>query len=183
MTTFFAALLLIILFVILIGLLVAVAVTLLFIFPMARGAVYVPSKDLAIETMIKLAKLKPNKLVADLGAGDGRITKAFAEAGAIAHGYEINPWLVFKGEQALRRAHLTDRAQIFRKSYWEVDLSDYEVITVYGITYIMAALEKKLLKELKPGTLVLSNYFQFPNWKITKTVNGIHVYQVPAKRK
>ena len=181
MVTFFSVLLILILVVVLVALIAAFAVTLLFIFPMARGAVYVPSKGLAIETMIKLAKLRPGKLVADLGAGDGRISLAFAEAGAIAHGYEINPWLVFKGERALRQAHLTRQAQIFRKSYWDVDLSDYEVITVYGITYIMAALEKKLLKELKPGTLVLSNYFKFPNWKIQKTVNGIHVYQVPKK--
>jgi len=162
----------------LIALLVAFAMTLLFIFPMAKGAVYVPSKDLAIETMLSLAKVKKNMPTVDLGSGDGRVVAAFAHAGASADGYEINPWLVFKAKRRLSQLGFGKKTRIYLQSYWNVDLSKYQVVTVYGITYIMESLEEKLLSELKPGTLVISNYFTFPTWKKLKTINGIHLYKV-----
>lgn len=170
------ALLAIILILLFIGLLVAFAITLLFLFPMANGAVYVPSKDLAIETMIKLGRVTKGKKVVDLGSGDGRVVAALAKTGAEADGYEVNPWLVFKAKQLLRQAGLQDRTQIFMKSYWDVNLAQYDVVTLYGITYIMKGLEKKLQKELRPGAVVLSNYFQFPNWKPVKQANGVYKY-------
>lgn len=175
--TWLPILFLILLALILIGLVIAIVITLLFIFPMVRGAVYVPSKDSAIETMIKLAKLKPGKATADLGSGDGRVVLAFARHGAQADGFEINPWLVWKSRRILNKAGFAQKTQIYGQSYWDYDLSQYDVITVYGITYIMEALEKKLRKELKPGAIVISNYFEFPTWKPSKVVRNIRVYQ------
>lgn len=168
----------IILLVLMIGLLVAFAVMLLFIFPMARGAVYVPSKDQAIQTMIKLGKVKKGTKSVDLGSGDGRVVAAFAQAGAEADGYEINPWLVFKAKRLLRNLGLQSQTNIRMQSYWDVNLGEYDVVSVYGITYIMEGLEKKLRSELKPGAIVVSNYFKFPNWKPTREVNGVRQYLV-----
>jgi len=161
-----------------IGLILAFAVTLLFIFPMARGAVYVPSKDQAIATMIKLGKIKKDTKTVDLGSGDGRVVAAFAQAGAQATGFEINPWLVFRSHQLLRRFGLTKKSQILMKSYWDVNLGEYDVVSVYGITYIMESLEEKLRSELKPGSIVVSNYFQFPTWKPRQEMNGVRQYVV-----
>jgi precorrin-6B methylase 2 len=159
------------------GLMAFLVCTLFYIFPMYRGAVYVPSKPEAIDTMLKLAKLKPGMKVTDLGCGDGRVVLAFAEAGAIAHGYEVNPLLVWRAKRAINKAGLGNRAFVHLKSYWDVDLSAFDVVTVYGITYIMESLEEKLIDELRPGAKVLSNYFTFPNWKKSKTLEGIHLYR------
>jgi hypothetical protein len=65
---------------------------------------------------------------------------------------------------------------IFNHSFFSVDLSSYHLITLYATTYVMKPLEKKLLKELKPGSIVISNYFRFPNWKSTKSINQVHLY-------
>lgn len=161
-----------------IGLIVAFAITLLFMFPMARGAVYVPSKDEAIQNMITLAKIKKGTRIAELGSGDGRVVAALTQAGASVDGYEINPWLVFKSRQLLKKLGMHNQSQIFLKSYWDVDMSEYDVVTVYGITYIMEGLEDKLRSELRPGSMVLSNYFEFPNWKPKKKLNGVWQYVV-----
>ena len=55
---------------------------------------YVATKKDKIETIIKLARIKPKETVVDLGSGDGRLIFAAARAGAHAIGYEINPFLV-----------------------------------------------------------------------------------------
>jgi len=162
---------------ILIGLLFLLFSTLFYVLPMAKGAVYVPSKPEAIRSMIKLAKLKPGMKVADLGCGDGRVVIAFAVAGAEAHGYEVNPLLYLKARKAILKAGLQKSAFIHLKSYWDVDLSAYDVIAVYGITYIMKDLGQKLKRELIKGSRVVSNYFTFPNWTASRTVKGVHLYQ------
>jgi len=55
---------------------------------------YVATKRDKIETIIKLAQIKPKETVVDLGSGDGRLIFAAARAGAHAIGYEINPFLI-----------------------------------------------------------------------------------------
>ncbi len=146
---------------------------------MVKGAVYVPSKQSAIEIMIAFAKKSKKKqpMIVDLGSGDGRVVEAFALAGFQAHGFEVNPLLVLKAWRRLRKANVTGRAHIFKASYWEADLQDYDVVVVYGITYIMKDLAAKLRHELRPGSLIISNYFELPGWKKIRTQEGIHLYQ------
>src|SRR3989344_831629 len=55
---------------------------------------YVATKKEKIETIIKLAQIKPHETAIDLGSGDGRLLLAAAQKGARAIGYEINPFLV-----------------------------------------------------------------------------------------
>lgn len=99
-----------------------------------------------------------------------------AKKGAIVHGYEVNPILVWRSRNFIKNAGLEKKAFIHWKSFWGEDLSKFDVITVYGITYIMEKLEKKLQSELKPGTRVVSNYFTFPTWKPAKQDGEILLY-------
>ncbi len=150
--------------------------TLFYILPMVKGAVYVPSKPEAIAAMLTLAKLKPGMKTVDLGCGDGRVVIAFAQAGAEAHGYEVNPLLVLRARRAIRAAKLNGRAFIHFKSYWDADLSSFDVVTVYGITYIMKDLRRKFKYELPGRAKIISNYFKLPNWPIKRTLSGVHLY-------
>lgn len=142
----------------------------------ARGAVYVPSSYAKVEKMIKLAGPKTGEVAVDLGSGDGRIVIALAKAGAIAHGYEINPFLVWWSRYKIQRLGLTDRAFIHWQNFWKVDLSKADVVVVYGINYIMRSLEKKLKKELKTGARVISYAFPFPSWNHKHKEAGIFLY-------
>ncbi len=130
--------------------------------------------DLA--TMFELAKPNPESLMTDLGSGDGPIVMYFAQHGIKAHGYEINPILALVSKLDIKRRGLEHKAKIYTKNFWKVNLSDYDVVTIYGISYIMADLEKKLRTELKPGTRVVSNYFKFPTWEPKKTVGELYLY-------
>lgn len=141
-----------------------------------RGAPFLPTQKHALEKMIALAEIKPGEKLADLGSGDGRIVIAAAIAGAEAHGYEINPLLVWWSRYNIKQAGLSARAFIHQKNFWRVDFSEYNIVMLFGITGIMKGLEKKLKTELKPGSRVVSNIFVFPNWEGEKS-GGVTVYK------
>lgn len=140
------------------------------------GAPYVPSNDEKLKTMLKLAKIKNGTKVADIGSGNGKVVIAMAKLGAEAHGYEINPFLVWRAKQNVKKAGVEKNAHIHWRNFWYVNFSKFEVVTLYGITWIMKRLEKKLRKELKKGSIVVSNYFQFPNWHPSLQEDKILVY-------
>lgn len=72
------------------------------------NAPYAPSVKNRLDAMLDLANIQPGDKAVDLGSGDGRVVIAMAQAGAEAHGYEINPWLVLWSRYAIRRAGLKD---------------------------------------------------------------------------
>lgn len=155
----------------------ALIVVIYLLAPIVRGAVFFPTRPENVETIVRLAKIKPGEKAADLGSGDGRIVIALARAGAEAHGYEINPILVWKSRAAIRQAGLEGRAFVHWRSFWGADLSPYAVIAVYGIPYIMRALEKKLSRELKAGSRVVSNIYKFPSWAgAMHAEGGVYLY-------
>lgn len=148
----------------------------------------VPTRESAVADMVALATLQPGERVADLGSGDGRIVVAFARAGAEAHGYESNLFLVLIARRKIRKTRLGNIAHVHWANFWKVDLSPFNVVTIYGMPYLMKPLERKLQAELHPGARVLSNYFEFPNWTALRTQRDIHLYAVsghnaPAERK
>lgn len=149
----------------------------IFLLPTIGGAIYIPSKTEKVKKMIKLAKIKKGEKAVDIGSGDGRIVIALAEAGAQAHGYEINPILVWKSHQNIRRAGLRGKAFIHWASFWNVNFAPYDVVTLFGISYIMKDLEKKLGAELRPGARVVCNAFNFPTWKVQTKDDEVYVYE------
>jgi ribosomal protein L11 methylase PrmA len=145
---------------------------------MMKGAPYMPTKARDVDAMLELANIKPGDLAADLGSGDGRLVIALAERGIEAHGYEINPWLVWWSQLLIKRARVK-HTEIFCASFWNRDYSQYDVILLYVLPGTMAKLEDKLKKELKPGSRVVTNTFIFPHWKPSKSNGQLHVYTVP----
>lgn len=141
------------------------------------GAPYVPTHDKTMKKMVMLLNIKPGEKAVDLGSGDGKIVIALAQAGAEAHGYEINPFLVLWSKMNIKKAGLSGKAFIHWKSFWGADFSSFQVVTIYGITYVMKRLEKKLQKELKQGSRVASNAFTFPQWNPIQNDNGVHLYK------
>lgn len=141
-----------------------------------RGAPYVPSSDAKIASMVALAGVRPGERVADFGSGDGRVVMAFARAGAEAHGFEINPILVWLSRRKIQAAGLADRAQIHYQSFWRADAGEFDVVAVFGISHIMRGLEQKLARELKSGARVVSNAFALPSWPAARAENGVYRY-------
>jgi cyclopropane fatty-acyl-phospholipid synthase-like methyltransferase len=129
-----------------------------------------------VKTVITLADISPGMQVIDLGSGDGRVAIEFAKHEAIVTGYEIKPALVERSKKRVIDANVESRVKIFNQSFWEVDLSPFELIYIYGMHSIMGKLEKKLDKEARSGTKIILNIFKLPRWKIKKSKDGVHVY-------
>ena len=142
-----------------------------------RGAPFVPTDKSTLEKMISAAGIRPGIKIADLGSGDGRIVIAAAQAGAVAHGYEINPVLVWWSRYKIKKAGLEGSAFIHWKSFWNANLQEFDVVMLFGITSIMNRLGQKLQRELKPRAKVISNIFKFTNWEHEK-VDSVYIYRV-----
>lgn len=144
-----------------------------------NGAVYYPSEKKNVETIVELLKIKPGEKIADLGSGDGRIVIALAKAGAEAHGYEINPLLVYESRKKIKREGLNGLAFIHYQSFWQADLSQFNAIAIYGLPNFFKKLGIKMRKEMKPGARVVSNMFEFPGWTAAqKTKEGVYLYKI-----
>lgn len=146
------------LLVILVG---ALARALLFFGTMLFGAPYVDTQQRDVSTIVKLAAVKPGERAIDLGSGDGRLVTALARAGARATGIEINPLLVVQSRANVKLAMsppsgstdtpIVHQPQILQGSFWDHDLSVYDIVVFYGTTYLLPRLAAKLQRELKPG--------------------------------
>lgn len=142
-----------------------------------NGAIFVPTDDKRLKTMLKLAKAKQGEKIIDLGCGDGKILLALAQKGLRVEGVDINPLLLRRYKNRAQKMKLDKYIHVYRKSMWRVNMKDYDLVFIYGMSHIMRRLEKKLRKELKPGARVVSNYFEFPYWKPEVTENNIRVYR------
>ena len=148
-----------------------------FIFPWVYGAPFEPTSKEKVKKIIELSKIKKGEKTADLGSGDGRIVIELAKKGAEAHGYEINPILVFLSRRKIKKQGLENKAFIHWKNFWKENLKKYDLITIFQFHTIMKKLGKKFKKELKPKTKIISYYWKIPGWQIIKNKGNIFLYK------
>ncbi|MEK7208286.1 MAG: methyltransferase domain-containing protein [Patescibacteria group bacterium] len=158
---------------------IVVAGSALLLLSLYRGAFFVPTRRKYIPRIVELLGIQAGETVADLGSGDGRLLIAVAEAGGVAHGFEHNPFLVWRARRNVRRAGFENKAFTHHGNFWNEDLSSFNAVVIYGIPYIMGRLEKKLLAELRPGARVVSNSFPFPTWQPTAAHKRVYLYRQP----
>jgi SAM-dependent methyltransferase len=130
-----------------------------------RAAPYVPTRERDVERMLRIADVKPNELVYDLGAGDGRfILKAVQQYQARAVGYEISLLPYVAARFRLWQARLGDRAQMKFIDFYRTDLSAANVVVCFLTPGAMKKLGEKMKRELRPGTRVVSYAFAISGW-------------------
>ena len=156
---------------------VAIILSIFFVFPWLFGAPFEPTSERKLKRIIKLAKIKKGEKAVDLGSGDGRIVIEMAKKGAEAHGFEINPILVYISRRNIKRAGLQGKAFIHWKSFWNENLGNYDLIVMFQFHTVMKRLKEKLKKEIKNKTRVVSYYWKLPNMKITKKDQNIFLYK------
>jgi len=142
---------------------------------MAVGAPYVPC-SVANRERIRVS-IRGRKRVLELGSGDGRVMCDLVAENGIVHGYEINPFLVWISRWRLWRFGLSRNTAVYRRNFWKYDFGEYDAVCVYGISYMMERLEKKLLAELPAGALVVSVGFPFPHWELARQYGTVRVYE------
>ncbi len=142
------------------------------------GAPFVPTSKKKIKIVLEFADIKKGQRVAELGSGDGRLVVALAKMGAIIDGFEINPILVLASRFDILRLGLRKKASIYLQSFWDKNLSSFDLVVIYGVPSIMPKLTTKISKELKSNSKVISVDFKIPSLKLIKQEDSVYLYQI-----
>ena len=149
--------------------------------------VYIPTPQPVVEAMLELAKVTSADVVYDLGSGDGRIVIAAAKKhGARGVGVEIDPALVEQARQNAKTAGVSDRVRFVTQDLFKTDLRPATVVTLYLLQSLNERLRPKLVRELRPGTRVVSHVFNMgPEWPAAQTAtverSRIFLWSIPER--
>jgi len=124
---------------------------------------YVQTPMEIVERMLRMAEVKKDDYVIDLGSGDGRIIIEAAKRGARGLGVDIDPNLVKHAIENAQKAGVDNRTQFIVKDIFETDLSAATVVAFYLLPDFNAKLLPKLLA-LKPGTRIVSHDGGIADW-------------------
>ncbi|OHC83066.1 MAG: hypothetical protein A3G73_04900 [Rhodospirillales bacterium RIFCSPLOWO2_12_FULL_67_15] len=144
-----------------------------------------PTPPVVVEEMLRLANVGPADFVIDLGSGDGRILIAAAEKfGARGIGVDLDPDRIEESVYGAQLAGVSDRIAFQRQDLFKFDISRASVVTMYLLPSVNIKLRPRLLKELKPGTRIVSHDFDLEDWRPDQksTVRkNVFLWIVPAR--
>jgi len=124
-----------------------------------------------VKKMLQLTSPKPDEILYDLGSGDGRIViTAAKEFNLRSIGIEIREDLFKRAITEIKRLNLSDRIKVINEDFFNVDISDADIVTLYLTTSANEKLRPKLEKELKSGTRVVSHDYEIRGWVPSKIV-------------
>ncbi|PSB53518.1 SAM-dependent methyltransferase [Chamaesiphon polymorphus] len=154
--------------------------------PVEKDVPYVPTPTPVVNEMLRIANVKKNDVLYDLGSGDGRIVITAAQKfGTRGVGIDIDPQRIKEANQNAKKAGVTDRVQFRQQNLFETDFSKATVVTLYLLPDINLRLRPRLLSQLKPGTRIVSHAFDMGDWKPQKVVRvggqTIYYWTVPQR--
>ena len=140
--------------------------------PALSGGPYVPTPQRVVDAMLNIAGVTDRDFVIDLGSGDGRIVITAAQKhGARGKGYDIDGELVERSNATARKLKLDSQVHFEQRDVLQADVREATVITLYLLPDMMRLLRARFLRDLKPGTRIVSHDFDFGDWKPERTVN------------
>ena len=153
-----------------------------------RFSIFVGSAQENVDRMIKLAELRDDDVVIDLGSGDGRIVLTAARANSKVRGWgvDIDEKLVVQSNAEAKKIGVADRIQFFQRDVFDADIRGATVITMWMWPEMQRMLRTKILAEATPGTRVLTPLWGMgDSWKSDKVDSldnsPIHLWIVPAR--
>jgi SAM-dependent methyltransferase len=145
---------------------------------------FVPTPQVVVDEMLRLAAVTPKDVVYDLGSGDGRIViTAARKFGAQAVGIELEDYLIYQSEESARQANVEKRVKFLQQDFFKTDFSQATVITMYLLPGVMKKLRERML-QLKPGTRLVAHDFDFDDWRpdVKTTIRkNVFLWIVPAQ--
>jgi SAM-dependent methyltransferase len=127
--------------------------------------IFVPTPSRVVEEMLRVADIRQDDLIYDLGCGDGRIVISAAQkVGSRGIGVDIDPQRIEESNQNAAKAGVTQLVQFLEQDLFQTDFSEATVVTLYLLPMLNLQLRPKLLTELRPGTRVVSHDFGMNEW-------------------
>lgn len=140
--------------------------------------------------MLRAAEVGPGDVVYDLGCGDGRIVIAAAQRfGARAVGVDLDADLLSEAWRNAVKAGVGDQVTLRQQDLFVTDLSQATVVTLYLSPEVNRRLRPKLLRELRPGSRIVSHEYDLGDWQpeqiievpLTARVHRVYLWRVPAR--
>jgi SAM-dependent methyltransferase len=148
---------------------------------------FVATPPEVVDAMLTAAKVTSADIVYDLGSGDGRIVIAAAKKyGARGVGIEINPQLVAESNASARAAGVSHLVQFVQGDLFTADFSAATVVTLYLGPSLNERIKPRLVRELRPGTRVVSHVYDMLGWTADQRVDvdgrWVFLWTMPAKK-
>ena len=142
------------------------------------GGPYVPTPQVVVDSMLRMAAVNEKDYVIDLGSGDGVIVLTAArQFQASGMGVDIDPDLVRQSNVSAQKFGVASRVKFVQEDVFKSDLSKASVLTLYLLPAMMLNLRTKLFNELKPGTRVVSHDYHLGDWSPDDSIS----FDVPEK--
>jgi SAM-dependent methyltransferase len=150
---------------------------------------YVPTPGEVVEAMLAMAEVSKDDVLYDLGCGDGRIVITAAKIyGARGVGIDLDPQRIKECHENARTAGVEEHVQFFLTDLFEAEFSEASVVALYLLTENNIKLRPKLLKELNPGSRIVSHDFDMGAWKADREIliedeweiHAVYFWIVPA---
>lgn len=154
--------------------------------------IYYSTPPETVAEMLRMARIKEGDVLYDLGSGDGRIPIAAAQQyGIRAVGIEIDPKLITEAEDNARQANVLALVSFRNDDMFRTNLREATVVTLYLSEKLNVLLRPKLLRELRPGTRIVSHDFRMGDWKPEQTVRvpwgklyrTVYLWTVPERHR
>jgi hypothetical protein len=147
---------------------------------------YVPTPQEVVDRMLQLGKIRAGEYHIDLGSGDGRIAVTSASKhGARSFGVDLNPVRIEEARANAKKANVSDRAIFELKNLFETDISKADLVTMYLLPSVNIELRPKVLRDMWPGTRIVSHAFDMGDWQPDhrESVIGrtVYLWIVPAR--
>ncbi len=148
---------------------------------------YVPTPDAVVDQMMAFADPTKDDYLIDLGSGDGRIPITAAERfGTRGLGVDLDPRRVREARENAEKANVTDKVTFREANLFDTEIRDATILTLYLLPAVNLELRPRILKELRPGTRVVSHDFHMGDWEPDRlakvgTIKTVYLWIVPAK--
>jgi precorrin-6B methylase 2 len=145
--------------------------------PLVIGAAWTPTSRMVVRRMLEMAEVDCRDIVYDLGSGDGRIViEATKRHQAKAVGIEADPLRVFWSRLMIIVLGVHHLVKIVWGNIFHQDISEATVVTLFLLQKTNQKLKPKLQQELKPGTRIVSYWWDFSGWVPTQVDKKERIY-------
>jgi SAM-dependent methyltransferase len=133
---------------------------------------YVPTPWVIVEEMLKLAGIRGEDVVYDLGSGDGRLVITAAKRfGARGVGVELQTELVEMARIGAKHEGVADRVKFVQGDLFQADIQSASVVMLYLLPQFVTRLVPRLRAELRPGARIVSHDYPLAPWPPDKVLS------------
>jgi SAM-dependent methyltransferase len=127
---------------------------------------FVPTPEVVVMEMLKMANVGKNDVLYDLGCGDGRIViTAARKFGCRGVGIDIDPQRIKESRENAEKAGVSNKVKFKEENLFTADISEATVVSLYLLSEVNLRLRPRLFQELAPGTRVVSHEFSMGRWE------------------